>query len=253
MNIKKIISFLTILAIVFASSTVCFAGNSINETQNITPTSYIKYMQDKLSSAKHSKDAAAIAIAESNISKFKSLSKEEQQKFINYISDPTLMKKAINNLSDLSTTANESTSLKNGDICITSECLDSSSLKSSLKASNGAEKTYTISYQPKMEVLGITIFETINTLKYKGTSKKVTSITSFKSYVAVNYNPFAAADFKNKSTEISDNAAVASIDVVFSWSYKIGEIVTGSCRSHVIGFPGGESQTWTEQLSGFGM
>ncbi|MEL7571076.1 MAG: hypothetical protein AAGU14_11040 [Eubacteriaceae bacterium] len=247
MNVKKIISTLTILSVIFTSSTFCFAGNSVDITQDvahsITTDSYLKYMQDSLSSTK---DATVAADLKTNISKYKSLSKDDQQKFINYISDETLMKNAINKLSNLSTSNHKSTSLESGDVFITAESIKSSSVN--IKAASAATR-YTITYKPKVVVLGITIFQTTNTLVYMATSSTVDSIVSFNAYVSKNYNPLMGATFKNKSTYVSDNVANAQIDIVFTWSYKIGEIITGSCRMYTRGYPGGSGVSWTEQLS----
>ena len=242
---KKIISILTILSIILTSSTFCFAGNSSDATQGITPSGYIKFLQDNLSSTK---DVTVAADLKADISKFKSLSKDDQQKFIDYISDETLMKDVINklsNISAISTSDFNSTALEGGDVYVTAEIVKTSSVNA--RASSEDER-YIITYKPKAVVLGITIFQTTNTLIYRGTSSTVNSITSFDAYISKNYNPLMGANFTNKSTDISNNIAHAQIDVVFTWEYKVGEITTGASRMYTDGYPGGNGVSWTIEL-----
>lgn len=199
---KRFISMLIamsmfLLAIPFSASAAAVETQEIN-----TPEDYIQWLSNSpsLNSTAEQSDI---------IEKFKGLSYDRQQKFIDYLNDPEV----IGSIYEAALTGND-TMLQNGDIKVT--------FKESEPKITPQATVYRASHNVVMEIFGITLISMETYVQYRvaGTSNsnlKITEILNGGAMVTRNWYPTANITIDKDSPYISANKAYQT--AYYHWNF----------------------------------
>lgn len=192
-----------------------------------TPEDYINYLKQN----RNGLNSQIINNESSNIlQKFTSLSKENQQKFVDYMNNPEAIKSIFNAMQ-----SGENADLYNGDI------------KVRVTKSKPANTTsaFTTIYKPEAETeattFGITVISTKVYVQYSVTSGKITQILNAGGLVTRNWVPFANISVKEDKPFITSDKNRAYETVYFTWNFihkSLGAVI-GTGTHTMWGFPDG--------------
>lgn len=274
---KKLLSLLlsALLLTSFSTSTVFASTKDTTNSESsiesqiatnnnkLTKDSYISLINEKVKNANgNEKDDLKNALRQ-----FKSLTKEKQDKFIEYMNNPESIINAVNmanneirkdNLKSSLKTLNsiQSTSNKvlnyNDDIKVkvnsTAEDVadkDQSNLISTLSASSTKQKKVT--YTSTITLFGVEVFKAIVWIKYSYIEdEEVVSCDSGDAYTSKNYDPLLSTDWSDINLDYNDTDAWGSAEVSFDFVYSGSGITYGSCELGVDGDCYGDYYGWTD-------
>ena len=183
---RKLASVFLVLTLILSSTVLCFAASELGlQDKAVNSDSYISLMEEKMHTMNDTQMKNDI---KNNITKFKALPENKQKIFIDYISDPQKMEKALKLMGK-----NE-----NYDDGVLS--IDVQSSTSIAKANAAAATTYTTYYKPTVKVFGISIFQLTNYITCEGGIGYISRIVAYNNYVSKNYDPFLHADISGKTS-----------------------------------------------------
>lgn len=225
------ISTFSSIMTVNASSTVSNDVTSIS-----TPSDYINWLKDKSIT-----DPNALNI----IKQFGNLSVFEQQKFVNYLNDESLIPQIINALS--TTPPGKTISLKNGDIKITSGKTTSKENISTDNINPMASTSYRVTEYATSTLLTIDVIKTIHEMTYTVVNGKAGAVTYGNHDVIRNWYPPVSLSWGNIWNRTYGSQAASSRDLKYSFLLQ-GVLTIGTNRFTIWGTSTGGSWLDVEHL-----
>ncbi|MEC0184432.1 hypothetical protein P4H61_23390 [Paenibacillus peoriae] len=227
---KKLLSLLVVLVLFL--STLPYSVNAQDSLTINTPEDYINYLKNNNKGLNSLNDNDSSAI----LKQFTSLSKEDQQKFVNYMNDPDAIKSIFNGIK-----SGKDSDLYNGDIKVR---VDQNKQEHST-APLAAE--YTHYSETVVSTFGINIITTQVYIHYRVSGGKVTEILNGGGVVTRNWFPVVNVTIKEEKPYINSDKRSAYQTAYFTWNFihpSLGEVVeTGT---HTIwGYADG---TWESQF-----
>lgn len=219
----------------------------------MTTTSYISWLNQKISQSTGSEKSNFSTV----LKQFKSLTKEQQAKFINYMNNPQFLKEAISlannkskklSLSDSKLDTN--TVVKyNDDITVNSSCtIDTSkNVGSTLVSLDGIAGQIKATYTQSVTFLGINVLQAVIWVRYTTDGEEVTSVDSADAFTGANYFPGLKTDWGDVVTDYNSQKAWATSDLTFSFIYKTSITEYGSCEVGVEGDVDKNVDGWVEE------
>lgn len=205
--LKKLLTLVTTIAMAFAMSVPAFASNTPSGHTILTVDEYVSFLQTE---------------SPEDVAKFKALTHEQQQQFINLLLDPNTYTMSSDKNITRSTDYNTQFS---------------ASQPSLTRATSwDAWGTSTVT------LFGLEILEYRIEVGYNVSNGSITSINYNDAYIVKNLNPMVQTDTTSKNAYISGNKAYAT--GVFY--YKLGPIEgltvqIGNIHGELIAYPDGDT------------
>lgn len=211
LNIKKLILlfaialFLSISTLSPASATDLKISNLNNKKLMVnSPQEYESYLIQKANNS-NSEEKNAIINA---LYKYKSLTKDKQEKFIEIINNKELMRDVFKALGD-----SEKETFLGGDI-VADNSIDKLLDKRDYTISSSSIELTTATYKRWVEVFGITVFETTSWVKYEHDNYSILSIVGYDHVVSRNLlAPAWSYSWSGKTAWIFGDKAYSTADL----------------------------------------
>ncbi|AIS53385.1 hypothetical protein TKV_c22560 [Thermoanaerobacter kivui] len=211
LNIKKLILlfaialFLSISTLSPASATDLKISNLNNKKLMVnSPQEYESYLIQKANNS-NSEEKNAIINA---LYKYKSLTKDKQEKFIEIINNKELMRDVFKALGD-----SEKETFLAGDIVVDNS-IDKLLDKRDYTISSSSIELTTATYKRWVEVFGITVFETTSWVKYEHDNYSILSIVGYDHVVSRNLlAPAWSYSWSGKTAWIFGDKAYSTADL----------------------------------------
>ncbi|WP_238916009.1 hypothetical protein [Clostridium sp. YIM B02555] len=234
------------------------------KNNTLTKDSYISWFNEKIKKSTGSEKADL----KTALSQFKALTKEKQDKFIEYLNNPEIMSNAIktannavkqevkkSSLSSLNSSS-QSTSNKvfkyNDDIKVTVssnvEDTDKSNKSNSISKSSygdAQEHKVTGTYKDAITLFDVDVFQAIIWVKYTHNGDEVLSVDDGNAYTGKNYSPLLDTNWSDVSLDYNSQKAWATSDVTFSLIWKGLGVKYGSAELGVQGDVNKNIEGWT--------
>lgn len=200
-----------------------------------TPEEYISYLkQTHVGSSNEESSRTKLFI-----SQFKSLPRDKQQQFVDYLNDPEFLNTAFTAINEQT---EASQTFYNGDLTVSSSSVMEtfpSSPSVSIMA-KGDTKDHALYYEDVINVFGLDMVKTRVELSYRTTevqtnSSQITSILNKQGTLVQNYTPGAHITKTEHNVVISSDKTTAKFTVDWSWNFlwdKLG-LTVGTKRQWI--------------------
>ncbi len=207
---KKVVSLLLVLSFMLTFGSVISAEPvKDNNTVINTPDDYINWLEQQVDKVglQSTSDYSAREVLE----QFKALSKEDQQKFVDYVNDPEVTKSIFE-----ASAAGENLSLYGGDVTVTVNNDVPKDGDFSILAADYNYGTIVVS-----RMLGINIIRTDTTIEWRvtGTTAKITKVLSFSANVSYNYHPGLDITVTKDSPVINSSGSRVTAAGRYAWNF----------------------------------
>ena len=165
---------------------------------------------------------------ENAIEKYNSLTDEQKDKLVSYLSDPYLL---IDTL-EANITPNSSRVFNNGDLIVSVEEVIENLSEETIKA---ATQTVKATYVRTTSIFGLKVFETTAWIQYTHNGSEIISIDGSNIFTSVNWYVIFKAVYSGKTTWKTTMTAYASSDIVWEVSIEDYGVTTGSNYIRVSG------------------
>lgn len=229
-KVKKLLSLFVVLVLFLG--VLPYSVNAQDSTIN-TPEDYINYLKsnNKGLSSQNDNDSSVV------LEQFQSLSKEDQQKFVDYMNNPEAIKAIFNAMQN-----GENADLYNGDIKV----------RVNQNKPDHTITPFATEYKPHAETVastfGINIITTQVYVQYRVSGGKVTEILNGGGIVTRNWFPVVNITIKEDKPYINSNKTRAYETAYFTWNFihsSLGAVV-GTGTHTIWGFTDG---TWDASFS----
>ncbi len=250
--VKKVLLTLLLVPFLIGGYSINTQAAEITETEDSnvieTPKDYMNYLEDNINNNSMEDDEKESA--KEVLDQFKELSKEDQEKFVNYMNDPDVAQEVFEaDNSPLAETegnvdedGEETTSLYDGDVEVTKEVnvspqINTMSAYSLAKASAAKIVTHKATYRSIHRLMGINVLTTQSYVRYYSDGKKVTKILDAGGVVIKNWYPAIRLNKSEKKPYINSAKTRAYETVIWEWNFvhKSLGLVMGTREQRVYG------------------
>lgn len=224
---KKILSSLVAFALLLIVIPFSASAQEITTPSINTPEDYINYLKENNSAISLQSDEDSNHV----LKQFTALSKEDQEKFIKYISDPQVAKAIFEAMQS----GKNNVELYNGDIKVST---GNESPKSGISLSAA---TYKVEHEAVSTVLGVDIIKTKVYVQYTVGGTKVTGIVNGGGIVLRNWFPSISISVKEDKAYVNTDKSRAYQTAYFTWNFvhdKLG-LTFGTATHTVWGYTNG--------------
>jgi hypothetical protein len=184
---------------------------------------------------------------EETFKQYQNLSLDDQNKFVNYMFDPTVQEEIAETF--LIIPEGTTTKLNEGDISITSS--SHPNLGGEASYANGPEGIAPAGYQSRKAIyyryvtfFGIKVFQTTSWVRYEHNGTNISKVIGGNHFTSINYNPSLSTSYSLSVNWSNNTTAYSSSDLTFSFVWEGFGIIYGSGELGVWGNVNNNAGGW---------